>query len=141
MILLDTDHLTILQLPETDRAERLRTRLRTATATHGPIGTTIVNVEESMRGWMSSIAKERNPLRQIGPYRELGKLFGFFVNFALAPFDTPAAALFSTFGRIHIGASDRKIAAIAMTRPALFLTANRQDFEQIPGLRFENWLD
>jgi tRNA(fMet)-specific endonuclease VapC len=71
----------------------------------------------------------------------LGKLFEFFAGYAIAPFDVPAASLFATFNRIHIGTYDRKIAAIAMTRPALLLTANRQDFEQIPGLRFENWLD
>ena len=23
----------------------------------------------------------------------------------------------------------------------LFLTANRRDFEKVPGLRFENWLE
>jgi tRNA(fMet)-specific endonuclease VapC len=28
-----------------------------------------------------------------------------------------------------------------MTQSALLLTANRRDFEQIPGLRFDNWLD
>jgi tRNA(fMet)-specific endonuclease VapC len=139
MILLDSDHLTILQLPDSDRADRLRARLRDAA--DGPIGTTIVNIEESMRGWMASIAKERSPHRQIGPYRELARLFSFFSAFGVAHFDQPAAALFGTFSRIRIGANDRKIAAIAITRPALLLTANRRDFEQIPGLRFENWLD
>lgn len=36
---------------------------------------------------------------------------------------------------------DLKSAAIAIARNALLLTANRQDFELVPGLRFENWLD
>ena len=35
----------------------------------------------------------------------------------------------------------RKIAAIAVARNALLLTANRRDFELIPGLRFASWLD
>jgi tRNA(fMet)-specific endonuclease VapC len=34
-----------------------------------------------------------------------------------------------------------KIACIALVHDALLLRANRQDFEQVPGLRFENWLD
>lgn len=140
MILLDTDHLTVLRLRTTDRAVRLRDRLRAA-APGGPIGTTVVNVEESMRGWMSSIAKERLPHRQIASYRELAGLFDFFRGFDIALFDERAADLFTTYGRIRAGTRDRKIGAIAVARTALLPTANRQDFEQIPGLRFENWLD
>ena len=139
MILLDSDHLTVLRFRGSERAERLRERLRAATGE--PIGTTVVNVEESMRGWMTSIAKERSPHRQIASYRELAELFSFFSGFDIADFDQSAADRFVTYSRIRIGTNDRKIAAIAMTRPALLLTANRQDFEQIPGLRFENWLD
>jgi predicted nucleic acid-binding protein len=29
---------------------------------------------------------------------------------------------------------------MAMTRDALLLSANRRDFEQVPGVRVENWL-
>lgn len=140
MILLDTDHLTILQIRGSERAARLRSRLAVAAA-DGPVGTTVVNVEETMKGWLASIARERSPDRQIAAYRELAGLFTFFAALVIAPFDEPAADRFATYGRIRIGTQDRKIAAIAATRPALLLTANRQDFEQIPGLRFENWLE
>jgi tRNA(fMet)-specific endonuclease VapC len=34
-----------------------------------------------------------------------------------------------------------KTACIALENDALLLTANRRDFEKVPGLRFENWLD
>ena len=34
-----------------------------------------------------------------------------------------------------------KMACIAVANNALFLTANRRDFEKVPGLRFENWLE
>lgn len=43
--------------------------------------------------------------------------------------------------KIRIGAMDLKIAAIALAADTLLLTANRQDFEKVPGLRFANWLD
>jgi tRNA(fMet)-specific endonuclease VapC len=36
---------------------------------------------------------------------------------------------------------DRKIAAIALANNALLLNANRKDFEKVPGLRFDNWMD
>lgn len=35
---------------------------------------------------------------------------------------------------------DKKIAPIAIANNALLLTANRRDFEQVPGLRFDNWM-
>ena len=43
--------------------------------------------------------------------------------------------------RVRIATRDLKIAAIALTSKALLLTANRLDFEKVPGLRFENWLE
>ena len=36
---------------------------------------------------------------------------------------------------------DLKIAATALVQNALLLSANRRDFERVPGLRVENWLD
>ena len=138
MILLDTDHLTVLQTPDATRRERLVARLA---LTNEEIGTTIVNVEEQMRGWMASIAKERLVARQVRSYARLANLFAFFANYEIAPFSDPAADLFTTFGRIRIGVSDRKIAAITIVGNALLLTANRRDFEQVAGLRFDNWID
>ena len=107
----------------------------------GVIGTTIVTVEEQMRGWLASIAKERQSRRQVSPYDELIRLFDFFGGYFIVRFDHVAADLFDSFSRIRIGTADRKIAAIALANNALLLTANRRDYERIPGLRFENWLD
>ncbi len=140
MILIDTDHLTVLRFRGSERARRLAQRLDEAAAGE-LIGTTVVNVEETMKGWLASIAKERSPLRQVAPYRELAELFSFFGALAVVLFDDAAAERFATYSRIKIGAGDRKIAAIAVTQSALLLTANRRHFELIPGLRFENWLD
>ena len=35
---------------------------------------------------------------------------------------------------------DLKIACIALVHNALLLSANLRDFQQVPGLRVENWL-
>lgn len=139
MILLDTDHLSVLEIPESNRRARLSARL--ALVENEVIGTTIVNVEEQMRGWMASIAKERKAKRQVKAYRKLADLFAFFQAYHIALFDDAAAELFDQFGRIKIGTPDRKIAAIAIVNNALLLTANRQDYEQVPGLRLANWMD
>ena len=101
----------------------------------------VVAVEEQMRGWLASIAKERHSRRQVPAYRNLASLFQFFAGLDIAPFDEAAADRFEEFNRIRISTSDRKIAAIALVNGALLLTANRRDFEKIPALRFENWLD
>lgn len=61
MILLDSDHLSVLRFRTSDRALRLAGRL--ALSNDPVIGTTVANVEEAMRGWLAAIAKERLPLR------------------------------------------------------------------------------
>ena len=139
MILLDTDRLRVLRGEPSTRRTRLVTRL--AAAGGETVGTTIVTVEEQMRGWLAAVAKERKARRQVHPYGELARLFEFFADYEIVRFDNAAADLFDTFGAIHIGSLDRKIAAIAVVNDALLLTANRRDYEQVPGLRFENWLD
>jgi len=74
-------------------------------------------------------------------YRELAQLFAFYARFVIVPVDAAAADKFEQFHRIRIGTKYRKISAIAVVNDALLLTANRRDFEQIPGLRFENRMD
>lgn len=138
MILLDTDHVSLLRIPNSQRGNILAARLMQSGEM---IGIPVVAAEETMRGWLAAVAKVRLAIRQVYAYRELGSMFTFFADFPILPFDEDAARRFDTFSKIRIGVSDRKIAAISLTQNATLLTANRRDFEQIPGLRFENWLD
>jgi tRNA(fMet)-specific endonuclease VapC len=141
MILLDTDHLSILRFRSSDRGQKLVERLRASADLS--IGTTIINVEESMRGWMATLAKERQIERQIPAYRELADLFALFAGLHIALFDVVAATEYGRLKsmKLKVGTMDLKTASIAITHNAILLTANRRDFEQIPGLKFENWLD
>lgn len=141
MILLDTDHLTVLKYTDSERYVRLHGRLLAAAPEL--IGTTIVNVEEQMRGWLAAIAKEKKLLRQITAYRELTDLSDFFAKMNIISLSAEAVDLFNGFRKsgIKIGTMDLKMACIAMANNVLFLTANRRDFEKVPGLRFENWLE
>ncbi len=141
MILLDTDHLTVLRFRSGERCVRLIARMEAAK--EELFGTTIINVAEQMKGWLAAINKERQAVLQVTGYRELARLFDFYSSYHIASFDEVAAVRFNDLrqAKIRVGTSDLKIAAVAMTCDALLLTANRPDFEQIPGLRFSNWLD
>ena len=140
MFLLDTDHVTVLKMPMSIRRSRLETRMANATDV---VGIPIIAVEETMRGWLASLAKERQSHRQVLAYRELGGLFQFFAGFPIAEFDSVCAdqdvRLIDM--KLRMSMRDRKIAATTLAIDAVFLTANRRDFEKVPGLKFENWLD
>lgn len=43
--------------------------------------------------------------------------------------------------RVRVGTMDLKIAAVCMAHDVLLLSRNLADFQQVPGLRVENWLD
>ena len=141
MILLDTDHATLLKYDSGILRDRLREKLDRLPREE-TVAVTIVTVEEQMRGWMACLAKERTSQRQVAPYRELAMLFEFYSQFTIMLFDDRAAIQFDALrsAKIRIGTMDLKIAAIALVNQSVLLTANLGDFEQVPGLRVENWL-
>ena len=140
MILLDTDHLSILSYADSPRGEALSARLDKSADRE--IGTTILSVEEQWRGWFAVIARHRDVRRQVKPYKELVELHAFLSGWSILPFDDAAAVQFEHLraARVRIGSMDLKIASIALVHNALVLTANLQDFQKVPGLRVENWL-
>jgi tRNA(fMet)-specific endonuclease VapC len=140
MILLDTDHLTILKYTASARGEELGARLEKSADRE--ICTTILSVEEQWRGWFAVIARHRDVRRQVKPYRELVELHTFLSGWTILRFDDPAADRFEDLraGGERIGSMDLKIASIGLVYDALVLSANLQDFQKVPGLRVENWL-
>src|SRR5438876_596757 len=126
MILLDTDHATFLKYPQGERGARLVERLKSRPPGE-VLAVSIITVEEQMRGWLASVAKERLAKRQVFAYRELAQLFDYFRTFTIAHFDDAAADQFDALGaaKIRLGSMDLKIAAIALVNQALLLTANR----------------
>ena len=140
MILLDSDHLTLLRYPGSARCAALTSRMQAAS--EQPIGTTIVNVEEQMRGWLAFIARHPQVRRQVSSYDELIALLAFVNRWTVLPFDDRAADKLEALRRtgVRIGAMDLKIASIALVHDALLLTANLQHFRRVPGLQVENWL-
>lgn len=138
MILLDTDHVSILQR-ESELAESLRDRLSGA---DDLIGTTAITLEEQSRSWISQIGRQKRVIDQVPYYDRLIAMFDFFSAWEIVGFSEQAAAEFENFRkqRIRVATTDLKIASIAYSGDFLLLTANKRDFERIPNLRFENWL-
>src|SRR5262249_29299660 len=141
-ILLDTDHVSVLKYHASERAQRLGQRLNALPADE-TVATTVVTLEEQMRGWLAAIAKGRTSRRQGGPYRGVADLFDFFAAFTLTALDDRGADHFDSLraAKLRLGTMDLKIAAVTLVNQALLLSANRRDFEQVSGLRVENWLD
>jgi tRNA(fMet)-specific endonuclease VapC len=140
MILLDTDHLTLLSYPINPRCQALVARM--AKSIDQQFGTTIVSVEEQWRGWFAVIARYKDIRRHVKAYEELVELHRFLSGWTIVPFDDRAADNFELLraSAVRIGSMDLKIACIALVHGALLLSANLQDFQKVPALRVENWL-
>jgi hypothetical protein len=72
MLILDTDHLSVLQRPKTPAAVALNERL--LTAPDRDIVTTVVSFEEQVRAWLNVIGRYADVSRQVTYYERLGRL-------------------------------------------------------------------
>lgn len=139
MIVLDTDHLTELQRRDSTKGRKLVERLDLQ---GDSVATTIISIEEQLRGRLAVINESPAGVGQIKPYSRLIELLGFYSGWKILPFDQPAAQRFLDLraARVRIGTMDLKIASIVMVHQTMLLSANLRDFRQVPGLTVEDWL-
>lgn len=139
LLVLDTDHVSALGFPSRAGAALLE-RIG---GSGQEVVTTIITVEEQLRGWLAEIHRLADPHRQIAAYERLQRRINFFAAWTVLPWGAPAADLLARHRNegVRIGSLDLKIACIAISQEATLLTRNGTDFAQVPGLRFENWLD
>ncbi len=140
MILLDTDHLTVLRHAGHPQHTALAARLQAAT--DPLIAPTVISLEEQMRGWLAEIARRKSIEDQVPIYARLTDLVDFYQEWETIAFDESAVGVFSSLKqqKVRVGTQDLKIASIALANDALLLSANLTDFQRIPGLRVEDWL-
>ncbi len=76
-------------------------------------------------------------------YRLLQESVEQLGSWLVLPWTEDAADIFDSLAhlRTKVGALDLRIASIALEYQATVLTRNLVDFEKVPGLRVENWLD
>jgi tRNA(fMet)-specific endonuclease VapC len=139
MVILDTDHLTAIQRQSEPIYTILTTRIRHLPASD--LCTTIISVEEQMRGWLTVIGRSRKIQQEIAAYRHLFALLSFFGAIPILEFDEPAATRYLQLrrSRLRLGSMDLKIAAIAISRGATLLSRNLKDFRRVPGLTVQDW--
>lgn len=140
MIILDTDHLSAIQSRSAASAFALQSRLEALSPDE--IATTAITVEEQMRGWIALIRRHLDVHRQVPAYARLVQLFTFYAQWHVLPFDNAAAEVFTHLRSqgIRIGTMDLKIASIVLATDGTLLSGNLRDFQQVPGIRVENWL-
>ena len=85
--------------------------------------------------------------RSSQPERNLADIEGLAARLEAAPFDFPAATHFGQlWAELYkeespIGPYDMMIAGHARALGLVLVTNNFKEFERVPGLRVENWID
>ncbi|HEY1052235.1 MAG TPA: type II toxin-antitoxin system VapC family toxin [Prosthecobacter sp.] len=136
---LDTNHF-VEMVDGSPLGDRLMDRVRERKA---QLFTTIITVQETSQGWFAAINRHAPGMAQVEAYEDLHHSLDAFCQIISLHFDREAAAEFEKLKklRLRVGTMDLKIAAICLAHDAVLLTRNLVDFEKIPALRIENWLD
>lgn len=135
MFILDTDHISLFQRNHPQVSARV---LRTPPL---ELATTIITVEEQLRGRLDRIRQARSDEEIVNAYQNLLATSLYFRTITVLGFDEQAQLIFKTLRaqKIRIGTQDLRIAAIALSRGAVLITRNRQDFAVISTLKIEDW--
>jgi len=135
MFILDTDHISLFQR----RDPHVTARVLATPALE--LATTVITVEEQVRGRLDQVRRARSDTEVVSAYRSLLATFLYFRTITILDFDEPAQTMFQRLRAqsIRIGTLDLRIAAIVLSREATLVTRNRQDFAGIPALNIADW--
>jgi tRNA(fMet)-specific endonuclease VapC len=139
MYLLDTDHVTFLQLKTQPEYGRIMQRIALHPA--GAVFTSLVSMHEQVMGANSYLSQARTAADLVRGYHMLELARSYYALAQVLPFDQQAANVFASMRaqRVRIATMDLRIAAIALSRGMAVVTRNTSDFNQVPGLTVEDW--
>lgn len=106
--------------------------------------TTIITVEEQLRGWLAEIHRLSDPHAQMLAYERLQQRIDFFASWTVLPWNSDAVDRFVHFRRegVRIGSMDLKIACITLAHGATLLTRNTIDSPRCPSCHARiGWCD
>jgi tRNA(fMet)-specific endonuclease VapC len=138
-VLLDTDHLSVLEWQEQPACDRLLARLDPLPS--DDIATSMVSFQEQVQGGLAYLNRERNPEQIVRAYAKLEAIWRWFLKMNVVSFSPEAQARFGQLRRQcpRLQTLDLRIASIALTTGAILLTRNLRDFRHVPGLTAEDW--
>ncbi len=138
-VILDTNHYREFAKASV-LGERLRQRLVSENA---DAFTTILTIQEVSQGWLAEINSRKPGRDQLRAYQQFQEAIDTLSEITILPFDEEAAEAFHRLHGMKLrgGTMDKKIASVALSHAALLLSRNLRHFNDIPGLRVENWLD
>lgn len=132
---LDTDSVTFQQ------ANRPAMMRRLALVEAGTVATTVVTMYEQLRGRLAAINRQQDDAALQLAFQRFAQTHQYYCRVPVLPFDAAAAAMLRQLidQGLRIGAQDLRIAAITLANGATLVTSNRRHFDQVPGLRVEDW--
>ncbi|MGK7943647.1 MAG: type II toxin-antitoxin system VapC family toxin [Microcystaceae cyanobacterium] len=133
--ILDTDHITLFQMGHPLIVQRINL------LADEEIASTIISVEEQVKGWLNAIKQSKQSSKLLWAYEGLQKGVVFFNTVRVIEFDQSAYSYYQELRKqkIRIGTQDLRIASIVLSKKAILVTRNRRDFEQIQELILEDW--
>ena len=139
MYLLDTDILTLVH------ANHPRVIQRRHKIPSAEIATTIITRIEILRGRFESVLKAADAARLLVAQERLLRSEERLKQLVVVHFDTASSLEFERLCGIaklrKIGRADLLIASLALAHQATLVTRNVKHFQQVPGLKVENWAD
>lgn len=138
-VVLDTDHLSVVQWCEEPAYNRLRARLRQLSP--DDVATTILSFHEQMQGWLAYLNRARKPEQIVLAYTKLEEMWRSFLKMNVLSFGQEAQRRFTELRRHcpRLQTMDLRIASVALVSHSILLTRNLRDFHQVPGLDVEDW--
>jgi len=138
-VILDTDHLTVLHSGVDPARGRLTWRLESLPETD--VFTTVVSFQEQIQGRLALLNRSQSEKNILAAYFRLRTTLNDFCRLQVLDFDLPAQRLFTDLRRrrVRIGTMDLRIASIALSCDFTLLSRNFKDFQQVKGLRIEDW--
>src|SRR5438067_9577908 len=112
LVLLDTDHLSILQMRNQPFCDCLESKL--AQHTTDETAASIVSFQEHVQGWLAWINRAKKDAQIVQGYTQLHCILQDFCRIRVLPFDAEAQSIFTELRRRHrrIDTLDLRIASI-----------------------------
>jgi tRNA(fMet)-specific endonuclease VapC len=138
-ILLDTDHLSVLEWAEQPACNRLLERLDQLPP--DDVATSIVSFHEQVQGSLAYLKRARKPEQIVVAYVKLETIWRWFLKMNVLSYTAEAQARFAELKPRcpRVKTMDLRIASVALATDSTLLSRNLRDFRQVPGLAVEDW--